>query len=115
MAARRVRAETQPVGLTPPLGGGGAGAGAGAGVGFGLGDGAGFWPTPGAYAPLLPLEPLSLVVVGEVYVDEPHEYELELLQELELDAVCSPWYAVSVGRVEGTWKSGQLLPWAASM
>jgi hypothetical protein len=51
---------------------------------------------------------------------EPQEYEpvvlLELvLQELELDAVCAPWNAVSVGRLEGTWKSGQLLPWAASM
>ncbi len=35
--------------MTPPLsGGGGAG---GAGAGFGFGDGAGFWPTPGAYAP----------------------------------------------------------------
>lgn len=41
--------------------------------------------------------------------------ELLLLQVLELDDVCSPWYAVRVGRLEGTWKSGQLPPWAASM
>jgi hypothetical protein len=42
--------------VTPPEGGGGGGgAGVGSGVGFGFGlgfgFGAGFWPTPGAYAP----------------------------------------------------------------
>ena len=41
--------------------------------------------------------------------------ELLLLQELELDAVCSPWYADRLGRLEGTSKSGQSPPWAASM
>ena len=103
--------------MIPPLDGGGGGAAGGAGVGFG--EGAGFCPTPGAYAPLLSLPlllPESVVVVG-LYDDE-HEELLEelLLQELELDdAVCSPWYAVSDGRLEGTWKSGQLLPWADSM
>lgn len=71
---------------------------------------------------LLPLLlPLSVVVVW-VDVDDPHEKEPEellvvdeLLQELELDDVCSPWYAVSEGRLEGTSKSGQSPPWAASM
>jgi hypothetical protein len=61
----------------------------------------------------------SLVVVW--LYDEEHEYELEELsdelelQELELDDVFSPWYAVRVGRLEGTSNSGQSLPWAASM
>jgi hypothetical protein len=54
-------------------------------------------------------------------VGDPQEYELPLLPELlplqvlELDDVCSPWYAVRVGRLEGTSKSGQLPPWAASI
>jgi hypothetical protein len=71
--------------VTPPLGGGGAG-GVGVGVGFGFGDGAGFWPTPGAYAPLSsPLLPLlsSPLVVVSLY-EEPQEYELELVSELLL-------------------------------
>jgi hypothetical protein len=68
--------------------------------------------------------PLPEVVVWVEVELEPHENELELLVEVlvlllvlqpELDEVCSPWNAVRVGRLEGTGKSGQLLPCAASM
>jgi hypothetical protein len=67
----------------------------------------------------------GVVVVGVVEEVELQENEpLEVLvpvtelalHELELDdAVCAPWNETRVGRLEGTVKSGQLLPWAASM